>query len=103
MSAPERVRRGEVASLAFRMSSPTPAAIHSVHLDVSDPDGKSAMQYSGNLLLRDGAAEQLLPFRLNDKPGNGPSRLTTGSAGERHRDRHRRVRPVPGPVSRHSL
>jgi hypothetical protein len=69
LAAPGRVARGEMASLALRLAGATPAAVHAIHIDVIDPDGKPALQYSGNLLARNGAAGRVLPFAQSDKPG----------------------------------
>ena len=70
LTAPARVARGEMASVAVRtVDATTPAATHIVHIDVTDPDGKPAPQYSGNLQAPGGTAQRWLPIAQNDKPG----------------------------------
>lgn len=69
VSAPMRIARGEGARIAVRLAAASAADTHVIHVDVTDPDGKPAPHYSGNLLARGGTAEKLLPFAVNDKTG----------------------------------
>jgi len=85
MTAPQRVARGEIAAIALRVAEATPAATHAIHIDVTDPDCKPALDYSGNLLARGGAAERLRPFAQSDKTGKRVIAHTTRSAAERRR------------------
>ncbi len=70
LQVPVRLRRGETGQIGFRLASWSPAATHVLHLRVLDPGGKLVSQYSGNVLVRDGAADKVLPIARNDAPGS---------------------------------
>jgi hypothetical protein len=69
LSAPTRVTRGASAHIGISFSAPTPAAMHILHVDVSDPSSNVVEYYSGNLRAPAGTAEKLLPVALTDQAG----------------------------------
>ena len=50
-----------------------PERIATVHIDVLDPAGRRHPEYSGNLLVRDGAAVKRIPLAVSDDAGNWTS------------------------------
>ncbi len=69
LNAPARLGRGETGEFGLSFFGASPAALHVIHVDVIDPSGKIASQYSGNLLAPAGRAAKLLPLALNDRSG----------------------------------
>ncbi|MFB3922033.1 MAG: beta-galactosidase [Terriglobia bacterium] len=67
--APDRVKRGATAQVGISLEGGSPAATHVFHVDVYEPSGKAAPQYSGNLLASHGRAAKVLPFALSDEAG----------------------------------
>ena len=70
VSAPSRLGRGQSGQLGLSFSGASPAATHVFRVDVLDPAGKIAPQYSGNVLAPNGRTGKLLPLALNDQAGN---------------------------------
>lgn len=69
LSAPARVGRGHSAEIAFLVDRRSPAATHVLHLDITDPSGKTIDYYSGNVIAPHGRAAKLVPFAANDARG----------------------------------
>lgn len=65
LSAPARAARGGTARLAILYDRPGPEARPVLHIEVTDPSGKVARHYSGN--VRNGW--KTIPFAYNDAPG----------------------------------
>ena len=81
VAAPAKIARGATAHIAIRFDA-TPAAMHIVHLDVTDPDGKGVPHYSGNLRVPQGRAEWPLPLAFNDAAGKWSVRVKDVLSGE---------------------
>jgi hypothetical protein len=79
ISAPASARLGDTVHLALR--SGATAARDILHVDVIDPDGVVAVDYSGNLPAPDGRATTRLPLAVNDKTGNWRIRVRDAASG----------------------
>ena len=66
---PATLHRGGTAQIGLRLPAWSPATSHVVHVDVVDPSGNVVPQYSGNVLVQNGAAHKLLPLAFNDTAG----------------------------------
>ncbi len=75
VGAPARVRRGDTAHIALSFGDATPARTYVVHVDVSDPSGAAASQYTSNVIVAGGAADKPIPFAVNDTPGKWTVRV----------------------------
>jgi hypothetical protein len=82
VSAPPRLGRGQSGQVGLSFSGFTPAANHVFRVEVVDPAGKIAPQYSGNVLAPAGKADKLLPLALNDQPGNWTIRVKDQLSGQ---------------------
>ena len=58
LSAPERAARGGFLDVSIRFAHPSLAEIHAFHVDVVNPAGKIAGQYSGNWAAVQGEADR---------------------------------------------
>lgn len=82
---PAHLRRGDTAQIALSLNAWSPASTHVVHVEVTDASGKTLPQYSGNVLVHDGAAGKVLPLAHNDAAGEWRIRardLLTGAQQE---------------------
>jgi hypothetical protein len=68
ISAPSEARRGALVQIGVE-SPRTSAALHVVHFDVTNPEGKRSNLYSGNVFASNGYAQKLIPLASNDVPG----------------------------------
>ena len=75
LSAPARLGRGQSGELGFSFNGVSSAAVHVLHVDVVNPEGKTVAYYSGNVLAPGGTASKLLPLAMNDRPGNWTVRV----------------------------
>ena len=66
---PRKARLGDVVPFRLRLSGPSPAAVHVLHLEARDPTGQIVAAYSANIALRGGKGRWQLNLALNDKPG----------------------------------
>jgi hypothetical protein len=82
LSAPARLRRGEVARIGIAAGEHSPAATHVFHVEVVDPNGKLALHYSGNLPAPGGVTAKVLPSALNDIEGKWTIRVKDVLSGE---------------------
>ena len=72
---------GSTAEIGFAVDSPAGTGVF--HVEVTDPAGKVAAQYSGNFFGAEGRGGIDIPFAVNDSPGNWEVRvrdLLTGNA-----------------------
>lgn len=69
IAAPERIGRGEIAWVGLSFDGDSPAEKHVLHVDVRNPAGEVANQYSANVLAPRGSGEHMIPFAKNDLPG----------------------------------
>jgi hypothetical protein len=82
LAAPDRVKRGDTATLGIRVAAPTPASSHVLHIDVVNPAGQTVAWYSGNLLAPEGRASRLVPIAVNDPPGRWEARVKDLLSGQ---------------------
>jgi Beta-galactosidase len=68
VSVPEQVRRGSVANIAIH-AQPAQADVSIFHVDVLDPKGNNVLYYSGNLIVKHGAAVKSIPLAVTDAAG----------------------------------
>jgi hypothetical protein len=69
LSAPARVSRGETGRARISFGAGTPAAMHILHVDVTNPAGQPVRHYSGNVRAPMGRAVWELPIASNDATG----------------------------------
>jgi len=69
VNAPHQIRRGETARIGLSPTSSSPAGTHVLHVEVTDPSGKTVRYYSGNVIAPGGTAEKAIPFAANDATG----------------------------------
>jgi hypothetical protein len=69
VSAPDEAQLGSSAQISIDCPQ-TPAALHVFHVDVVDPQGQSVLNYSGNVLAKDGRAMKVIPLAYNDPSGS---------------------------------
>jgi hypothetical protein len=69
LSAPARVARGETGRARISFGPGSPAAVHILHVDVTDPAGQLVRHYSGNVRAPLGHAMWELPLAHNDATG----------------------------------
>jgi len=69
LTVPARVARGGTGRARISFSAVTPAAVHILHVDVTDPGGRLVRHYSGNVQAPLGHAVWELPFAHNDATG----------------------------------
>lgn len=69
VSAPARITRGETGHLGISFGGRTPAAVHVLHVEVTDPNGHLVPGYSGNLRAPGGRAVWSIPVAYNDATG----------------------------------
>ena len=75
------VERGSTIDIGFAIDSP--AATSVFHVDVTDPAGKAAPYYSGNVFGVEGRGGMRIPFAMNESPGTWEVQvreLLTGSS-----------------------
>ena len=53
-----------------------------IHVEIVDPDGRSVLHYSGNILAAHGEAVKLLPLAFNDQSGIWKIRATDVLSGQ---------------------
>jgi len=69
IAAPAKLARGETGHVAISFRGTTPAAVHILHIEVSDPAGRVVSCYSGNLRASQGHAVWSIPIAYSDAPG----------------------------------
>jgi hypothetical protein len=69
VSAPGRIARGETGHVGISFDGLTPAAVHVLHVEVTDPAGRALAGYSGNLRAPRGRAVWSIPVAYNDVAG----------------------------------
>ncbi|MCX7380791.1 MAG: hypothetical protein NT133_05065 [Alphaproteobacteria bacterium] len=70
LRAPASLRAGDTARIAIALAGPTPAAATVLHVTLRDPAGKVMRIYGGNAVLRGGGLIWVVPFALDDAPGD---------------------------------
>jgi hypothetical protein len=83
LSQSKSVTRGGTADVSFAVDSP--AATSVFHVEVTDPSGKAAAQYSGNFFGEEGRGGIRIPFAVNERPGKWVVRvreLLTGNTAQ---------------------
>ena len=83
VSAPARVKHGESAGLSISFDGVSSAATHVLHLEVTDPAGKTVGVYSGNVLAQNGTAAKAVPVAVNDPAGKWTVLITDLLSGQR--------------------
>jgi len=68
VSVPAQAQRGMVANISIH-AEPAQADTSIFHVDVLDPNGKTVLYYSGNLIVKHGGGVKSIPFAANDAPG----------------------------------
>lgn len=81
LSAPSRLRQGETGRLRITWTDASPAALHVVHLEITDPAGRLLRHYSANLFARGPFVTHRLPLALNDPVGIWRVRATDVISG----------------------
>jgi Beta-galactosidase len=79
LTLPPRVQLGGNAEIAIRLYSE--AARDVIHIEAVDPQGKTVLHYSGNVVTAGSAATRLLPLALNDPTGTWTIRAIDPLAG----------------------
>jgi len=74
--------RGDLVPIAFRYEGAAIAAAPIIHVDVIDPAGKVQPEYSGNVIVRGGAAVKLIPLAQNDPAGRWTLRVRDVITGQ---------------------
>ncbi len=74
LNAPREAKRGTSVHISFNFPQ-TSAALHIVHIDVMNPEGKRMMHYSENIFAENGHAAKLLPLAYNDPAGTWTLRI----------------------------
>jgi hypothetical protein len=82
VAASERVQQGHDMTLALGAAGPSPADVHILHVDVTDPSGKLVEYYSGNLLARAGCGSKTIPIAANDATGKWQVRVRDVLTGD---------------------
>jgi hypothetical protein len=82
LTAPARLRRGDVARIGISLDLPSPAAVHVFHVEVTDPSGKLRHEYSGNLPAPLGRTSKALASALNDAAGKWTIRVRDALSGQ---------------------
>ena len=82
LSAPTRLRRGDVAWIGIAAGARSPAETHVFHVEVLDPNGKIVLHYSGNILAAEGQSAKLLPSAVNDAAGKWTIRVKDVLSGQ---------------------
>jgi hypothetical protein len=67
IAGPRRAHLGEIAEFQIRSNSPAEHRV--IHLDVTDPAGRTIAHYSENLVVDGTMTTKVLPLALNDKIG----------------------------------
>ena len=80
VSMPQHATAGSTISLAMGVPH-TPSAVQVYHVEVDDPAGTIALQYSGNVISSDGFAVKSLPLAKNDLRGRWTIRVTDVMSG----------------------
>jgi hypothetical protein len=81
ITGPKRVHPGDIASLRVIFAGPRMRALHILHVDVSDPFGRSLTQYSTNILSKKREVSQVLALAHNDPVGIWRVRATDVLSG----------------------
>jgi hypothetical protein len=81
-AAPEHARRGVSSRLGISFRGETPADVHVLHIETSDPSGKSLDAYSGNVRAPRGKAVWTLPLAANDPQGAWQLRVRDAMTGQ---------------------
>ncbi len=82
IAAPGRIARGATGHIGIRFDGDTPAAVHVLHVEVTDPGGRAVPVYSGNVRAPRGRAEWPLPIAFNDVSGQWNVRVKDMLSGE---------------------
>jgi len=82
VSVPHRIARGEILRVGLAYDGVTLAGKPVVHVDVLDPAGQVALQYSGNDVLAGEAGEHQVPLAVNDAPGRWTIRVKDVLSGQ---------------------
>jgi hypothetical protein len=70
IDGPTRLRAGDIGLFHLALAGDSPAASPEVHVALRDPKGHEIVTATGNVTLRRGAADWVVPFAVNDKPGD---------------------------------
>jgi hypothetical protein len=81
VSAPPDAQRGADVTLGIA-SEGTSADTHVFHVEVLDPNGARMLQYSGNLLAKQGTVAKHIPLALNDPAGQWTIRIRDVLSGQ---------------------
>ena len=68
VSVPEHAQRGSMVRVAVD-AAPTPADVSIFHIGVRDPQGNPMIDYSGNIIARQGRGAKSIPLAVNDPTG----------------------------------
>jgi hypothetical protein len=82
LAAPSQIARGATGQLGLSFDGESPAAVHVLHLDIINPEGKTVAYYSGNVLASSGRAAKLLRLAGNDTPGKWTVRVKDLLSGQ---------------------
>jgi len=82
LSTPQRVKRGESATIGMSFAAATPAANHVFHVEVVNPSGQTVGYYSGNVLAPEGHAAKVVPLAVNDPAGRWEIRVRDMLSGQ---------------------
>jgi hypothetical protein len=69
VATPGRMARGESANIGISFVGTTPASVHVLHVEVTDPVGRAIPCYSGNVLAPQGRALWSIPVAYSDAAG----------------------------------
>ena len=81
ISGSKRVQRGSVARLRLQFAGSETAAVHVLHVEITDPTGRVIPHYSGNVFAGAGGISRRLPLALNDPLGTWRIRATDTLSG----------------------
>ncbi len=82
LSVPPSVNRGERLTVGFAYQGDHPAASPVLRLEVLDPSGQVAGQYSGNVVVTGNSGSQMVPLALNDVAGRWTVRVKDVITGQ---------------------
>ncbi len=85
LAVPSKAKPGDVLTIKAQLSANAALGDHVLHVDMTDPDGKSAWHYSRNELAPAGKLTLAVSLALNEQPGTWTVRVRdvlTGVVGE---------------------
>ena len=83
VSMPDHAALGSTVQMAMELAN-TPSDIQVYHVEVLDPEGHTALQYSGNVIGSGGFAVKSLPFAKNDSRGRWTVQVNDVMTGAVH-------------------